>query len=320
MRLSVIGSAALALLSGCATVSEPVAPVESPVPKAVQVAAQQTAAAPAAKRYKTKLAILRFSNETNYGRSLLSDADYDRIGKQASDMLASRLVASGKFIVLERPDLRKLEGEQAVSGVAGGLVGSDTVIAGSVTEFGRFTGGKSGFLSNTKVQIARAKVEIRLVDLKTGHAYFSASGAGEANTESGEIAGFGSHADYDATLNDRAIGAAVTDVIDRLVSSLADRPWRTDILDLRDGKVFVAGGKAQGLRVGDALAVMKQGPVVKSKATGFDVPLPPTQIATLQVVSLFGESETTEGAVCDVTSGSIPPSQLPTLFVAEVKP
>ena len=100
------------------------------------------------------------------------------------------------------------------------------MIIGSVTEFGRSVGGKTGFLSSTKVQIAKAKVDIRLVDVKTGHAYFSATGAGEASTESGEIAGFGSRADYDATLNDRAIAAAISDVIDRLVSRLADRPWR----------------------------------------------------------------------------------------------
>ena len=54
----------------------------------------------------------RFSNESNYGRSLLSDQDFDRIGKQASDMLMSRLVLSGKFLVLERPDVAKLEREQ----------------------------------------------------------------------------------------------------------------------------------------------------------------------------------------------------------------
>jgi len=70
---------------------------------------------------------------------------------------------------------------------------------------GRSTTGKSGFLSGTKVQTAHAKVEIRLVDVRTGYVFFTASGAGDASTESGEVAGFGSKADYDATLNDRAI-------------------------------------------------------------------------------------------------------------------
>ena len=233
-------------LSGCATVSQPPAPVASPVPRPEQVAAQRAVQAAQAPRYKRKVAIARFSNETNYGRALLVDADLDRLGKQASDMLSSRLVMSGTFLVLERPDIQKVMREQEVTGGAN-LVGADTLIVGSVTEFGRSVGGEVGFLSGTKVQIAKAKVDIRLVDTKTGLAYFSAVGAGEATTETGQVAGFGSRAAYDATLNDRAIAAAISDVIDKLVSKLDDRPWRTDILDLQGNQVFVSGGQRQGL-------------------------------------------------------------------------
>ncbi|ABC80167.1 CsgG/HfaB family protein [Anaeromyxobacter dehalogenans] len=318
IRFALPAAAAL-VLQACATVSQPPVEVESPVPKAAQVAAQQQAAAPSAKRYKTKIAIARFTNETSYGRSLLNDADLDRIGKQASDMLASRLVMSGAFVVLERPDLQKLEREQAISGGAG-LVGADTVISGSVTEFGRSVGGKKGFLSSTKVQTARAKVDVRLVDVKTGHAYFSALGAGEASTESGEIAGFGSRAEYDATLNDRAIAAAISDVIDRLVATLAARPWRSDILEVQGRQVFISGGRHQGVREGDLLAVMEAGNKVKSRQTGFEVALPPKRVGTLKVLSLFGDGETSEGAVCELTSGTIEKASLPKLFVAEATP
>lgn len=319
MRVRFALPAAALVLQACATVSQPPVEVESPVPKAAQVAAQQQAQAPQAKRYKTKIAIARFSNETSYGRSLLNDADLDRIGKQASDMLASRLIMSGGFVVLERPDLQKLEREQAISGGAG-LVGADTVISGSVTEFGRSVGGKKGFLSSTKVQTARAKVDIRLVDVKTGHAYFSALGAGEASTESGEIAGFGSRAEYDATLNDRAIAAAISDVIDRLVSTLSARPWRSDILEVQGRQIFISGGRHQGVREGDVLAVMEEGNKVKSRQTGFEVALPPRRVGTLKVLSLFGDGETGEGAVCELTSGALEKGALPKLFVAEAKP
>ena len=116
------------LLSACATVSERPAPVEAPVSRGKQIAAQSAAQAPAGHRYKTKIAIARFTNESNYGRSLLTDQDLDRIGKQAGDMLMSRLVLSGKFLVLERPDAAKLEREQKLSG--GSMIGADTVIAG----------------------------------------------------------------------------------------------------------------------------------------------------------------------------------------------
>jgi curli biogenesis system outer membrane secretion channel CsgG len=274
---------------------------------------------PLVKRFKRKVAIGRFTNESNYGRALMTDQDYDRIGKQASDMLASKMVKSGKFIVFERPDLNKVKREQSLTGDAA-LVGVDSLIIGSVTEFGRSIGGKSGFMSSTKVQTARAKVEIRLVDVKTSQVFFSASGTGEASTESGEIAGFGSRADYDATLNDRAISAAISDVIDRLVATLDERSWKTDILHVQANQVFVSGGQRQGLKPGDMLQVMEQGTAVKSRQSGFMINLPSGKVATIKVLSLFGDSENNEGAVSEVIQGAIDPDKLSRLYVEEIKP
>lgn len=317
-RMLVFG-AAMTSLAGCATVSEPPVPVESPVPRVERQQAQAAVQLPLAKRFKRKLAIGRFTNESNYGRTLMTDQDYDRIGKQASDMLAAQLVKSSKFIVFERTDLNKVQREQALSGDAG-LVGVDTLIIGSVTEFGRSTTGKTGFLSSTKVQTARAKVDIRLVDAKTAQVFFSASGAGEASTESGEIAGFGSRADYDATLNDRAISAAIADVIDRLVATLDERPWKTDILQVQANQVVISGGQRQGLKPGDLLQVMLQGAPVKSRQSGFMINLPATRVATIKVISLFGDNENNEGAVTEVIQGTVDPARLSKLYVEEVKP
>jgi curli biogenesis system outer membrane secretion channel CsgG len=313
----IAGGGAL-LLAACATPQRRPVTVESPVPQAAQVQAQQAAQTPSAARYKRKVAIGRFTNETTYGRSLLNDADLDRIGKQASDMLGSRLVMSGQFIVLERPDLAKVQREQVVAGAAN-LVGADTLVMGSVTEFGRSVSGKVGFLSSTKTQLAKAKVDVRLVDVKTGHAYFSATGAGEASTEVGEVAGFGGRSAYDATLNDRAIAAAISDVIDRIVAKLGDRPWRTDILDVQGAQVFITGGRSQGIKTGDDLSVMEAGQTVKSAQSGFEVSLPPRQVAALRVVSTFGDNETNEGSVCQLTSGTVEKAALPKLFVTELR-
>jgi hypothetical protein len=162
-------------------------------------------------------------------------------------------------------------------------------------------------------------VDIRLVDIKTGHVYFSATGSGEASTESGEIAGYGSRAEYDATLNDRAIAAAISDVIDKLVSTLDERKWQTDILEARDGRVFVSGGSRQGIKVGDTLRVMAHGQKVKSKQTGMEINLPGKQIALIRVVSFFGDSENEEGSVCEIISGSIDPASAANYYVEEVK-
>lgn len=317
VKYLILGTIAI-MYTGCATVSTPVSQVESPITHVEQVKAQAAVQRPVAKEYKRKVAIARFSNESNYGRSLMTDQDYDRIGKQASDMLAAKLIKTNKFIVFERSDLSKVQREQSISGDAK-LVGVDALIVGSVTEFGRSTGGKSGFLSKTKVQTARAKVESRLVGVKNGQAFFSAAGVGEASTESGEIAGFGSRAAYDDTLNDRAISAAISDMLDKLVSSLAERPWKTDILEVQGRKIFISGGQSQGLKIGDILQVMEQGEAVKSRQSGFDINLPSKKIAEIQVVTFFGENENSEGSVCEISSGDVSVANLGKIYVEEIK-
>ena len=169
------------------------------------------------------------------------------------------------------------------------------------------------------MQTARAKVEIRLADAKTGYVFFVATGTGEASTESGEVAGFGSKADYDATLNDRAIAAAITDVQNALIAKLEERPWRTDILKMSGTQVYLSGGARQGLRVGDTLSVMRQGEIIKSEQSGFPITLPSTALGKLRVTSLFGDDETNEGAIAEVISGALPQAKGPVLFITESK-
>jgi len=309
--------AGVALLSaGCATTSPPQQVVSAPVSSAQQAEAQRQAAVPTAKTLKRKVAIGRFTNETRYGKTFQVDANNDPLGKQASDMLSSRLVASQKFLVFERPDIDKVIAEQSITHETG-LVGVDALVIGSVTEFGRSTTGKSGFLSGTKVQTAHAKVEIRLVDVRTGYIFFTASGAGDASTESGEIAGFGSKADYDATLNDRAIGAAISDVQNSLIAKLEERPWRTDILKVDGHQLYISGGARQGIQVGDTLNVLRAGEKVKSGQSGFDITLPARAVGQIRVVSRFGDNETNEGAVADIVSGDITDAQKSGLYISE---
>jgi len=313
--LATLTSVAL-LGSGCATTSTPQQVVAAPVSAAQQAEAQRQAAVPVAKTLKRKIAIGRFTNETRYGKTFQVDANNDPLGKQVSDMLSTRLVSSQKFLVFERPDLDKIKAEQSITHESG-LIGVDALIIGAVTEFGRSTTGKSGFLSGTKVQTAHAKVEIRLVDIRTGYVFFTASGSGDASTESGEIAGFGSKADYDATLNDRAIGAAISDVQNSLISKLEERPWRTDILKVDGHQMYLSGGERQGLQVGDTLMVLKAGEKLKSSQSGFDITLPAKQVGEIRIVSRFGDNETNEGAVADILSGDISDSHKTELYISE---
>ena len=51
------------------------------------------------------------------------------------------------------------------------------------------------------------------------------------------------------------------------------------------------------------------GKVIKSPQTGFDIQLPHKQVGELEVLSFFGDSETSEGSVCQVVSGPTPTAE-----------
>ena len=95
-------------------------------------------AQPQHKTVKRKVAIGRFSNETEYGKGLFYDKENDPMGKQALDILSTKLAASGKFLLLERNDLASLLEEANRNGSnAQQAIGADYMIIGSITEFGR---------------------------------------------------------------------------------------------------------------------------------------------------------------------------------------
>jgi len=310
VRKLVLSALALTLLVGlfgCATQAPQIVQVEAPHSKASLRTAQTEVAkqAPIVPTLKRKIALGRITNETNYGQSLLRDNYNDPLGKQVTDLLSKSLTETGEFIVFERPDIGRIQAESRLTDSKLNLVGVDTLIVGSLTEFGRKTVGASGFVSANKKQIAFAKVDIRLVDTKTGHVFYATSGSGEASTETGSVFGFGSQASYDGTLNDAAIRQAVGDAINGMTVELNKRPWETYILKVEGSKVFISGGKSQGVKPGMIFNVFTQGERVKSPQTGAEITLPGKSVASLRVDTLFGDSELNEGAVTAVVSGSI---------------
>ena len=254
---------------------------------------------------KRRIAIGRFSNATQYGRALLLPDEKDPLADQAADMLAARLVDTGKFIVLERRDLDAVKNEQSLIGT-GNTVGADTILVGSVTQFGRKLEGKSGFLNSQARQVASATVEIRLVDVRTGQAFFSTTGTGSADLEASEVAGFGSRMAYDSTLNDKAISAAISDLMSNLLQKLQQRPWSTDILQASNGSIMISGGSAEGLHVGDRLSVARRGKTLVSQQTGLPIELPAERVATIQIVGFFGSGDA-EGSEARIVDGSLDP-------------
>jgi curli biogenesis system outer membrane secretion channel CsgG len=312
--------AVAAFVSACATPAPEPTRYSPPVGAFEAEAAREAALLPEQPTLRRRVAVGRFSNATNYGRALLRPGERDPLADQVADMLMSRLVETDRFIVVERADLDVIAAEQRITGAdSSSLIGVDAIIVGSVNEFGRRTEGQAGFLSSTMRQAVDARVSIRLVDVDTGVAFFSADGQGSATNEAGEVAGFGSRAGYDGTLNDRAISAAIDDLVNNIIIELSDRPWRTDVLEARGQQVFIAGGERMGIRTGDVFELVTRGETITSRTTGLPITLPGEAVATVRIISFFGDSELSEGSIAEVISGHLPiNSDLSELDVREV--
>lgn len=308
------------LVAACASQTPQMQDREATVSAAEQRAAQQAAQRDAVRlALKRKIAVGRISNETNYGRSLLRSGT-DELGRKVTDMFLQSLINSGNYLVFERPDIELLAQEAQLSGQAVNMIGVDTLVIGSLTEFGRSTTGESGFLSGSKRQEATARVDLRLVDTDTGRVFASVSGSGSSSTETARTLGFGSVAGYDGSLNDQAIGAAVNAAVEKLTQLMLEKRWSADLLAVENDQLFISGGKSQGVKPGMVFQVSTRGRQVKSSTTGANITLPGKQVARLEITTTFGETELEEGAVGRLIQGSIDGYQLDELQVEEIKP
>lgn len=266
---------------------------------------------------KRVVAIARFSDETKRGNSFLLDQNADRLGKQASDILAARLTDTNKFIMLERADLDKVIAENAFNGEELKAAGSDYLIVGSVSEFGRSDNSEVGVFSRNKVQTATATVNVRLINTKTGQIMYSEEATGEARAEANRVFGVGETAAYNTSINDKALSAAISKLVSNISENLLDSPWQAYLVNEQSGQYLMTGGKSQGIKLNDSFSVLIEGAQIKNPQTGFMMTLPGKSIATIKVVGFIGTGAN-ELSVCETTSGSINATDLQKLIVREL--
>ncbi|MEN9352947.1 MAG: hypothetical protein RL318_272 [Fibrobacterota bacterium] len=283
-----------ALLGGCASQIKEVAPLP-PAPPVVSVASLQEAG------LKQRIATVKFEDKTGYGNNLFGAVD--DLGSQAADLFSAHMIKTGQFVVIERQELPALQNEAKLQGAESQFASVSALVFGAVTEFGTKTEWEDRGLTKTKVQTAHAKVAIRLVDPRTGVAFFSEFGEADARNESSQTLGFGGKADHDATLTDKALNAAIAKLTGNVMNSLKALPWRAPILDVQDGAVAIGAGKSSNLKVGATLDIYKPGKKIMNKATNTAVELPGTVVGKAKVLSLFGQG-LGEGAMCQVLNSA----------------
>lgn len=101
-------------------------------------------------------------------RGVFSD-NVDRLGGQAKTILETHLQQTGYFSVLNRDNLSEIKQEVGYSNTSQSIKGARYVITGDVSEFGRKEVGDQqlfGILGRGKQQVAYAKVNLNIVDVK----------------------------------------------------------------------------------------------------------------------------------------------------------
>ncbi len=262
---------------------------------------------------KRKVAIARFTNETTYGRSFLVDKDANPIGKQALDILSKKLLDTQKFLLLERADLEKVNNELGLANLGALKNAADYLIVGSITAFGRKNEGKVGVFTRSRTQTAFAKVTIRLIDVQSGMVLYAEEGSGEAFSEQKTTLGVGPTADYDSTLNDKVLDAAISNLASRVIENLLGKPWKAYILAHSEGNYLISGSRSQGLREGDALWVYAKGKTVKNPQTGMELTLPGKRVGQVRIDAFVGDADN-EVAVAALISGDLPKNDDPAAF------
>ena len=269
---------------------------------------------------KRKVAIGRFSNETQYAKGIFYDKENDPMGKQALDILSAKLAASGKFLLLERSDLASLLEECQKGQSAASTIGADYMIIGSITEYGRKDTGKSGVFSSQKTQTVEAAVSVRLVDVSTGLIIYSDEAKGSAELTTKTSFGVGGKAGFDATLSDKAISEAIGQLVENIINKCTNNSWKTYFLSYDADAILIAGGKSQGIKEGMTFSIMTKGKQVKNPQTGIVITLPGKNVGSVKVIMSGGDTPETEYSFVEVnTSEEINATNMGNYIIEEMK-
>jgi len=208
-------------------------------------------------------------------------------GTGVSDMLATALVKSGKFVVVERKEIDKVLQEQkmGLSGViteqtapqVGRMLGVDLLVVGSVSELGtkeRSIGGSIPLVgAGVTTKTARAAVDIRLVNTTTGEIIAAET---EEGTESNlgvdvryESINFSDVSAWDNTDVGKACRQAVDGCVELIAENMDKIPWSGRIIKVSaDGSIIMKPGSEGAVQSGMIFDVFRLGEELKDPDTG----------------------------------------------------
>jgi len=295
-----VGVAAM-LVTGCATM---------PGPAGLGLGQDAASLQPAQFTYppfdglKKRLAVLKFENKV---KTPLPDASW-KIGEGLTEMLASELFKTGRFIMVERAALAEIVKEQELGQTGlvrketvakvGELLGAQLLISGAVTEFeaqakgGGGGVGYRGLALQLQTSSAHVAVDVRLVDSSTGQILSSMNAEASAQTMGLGFAArtqqgltFGSDA-FQKTPLGQATREAIQKAVMQIIKEMEAVPWTGRVIQVKDSDVYVNAGANVNMKPGVKLAAYVKGEDLIDPATGLNLGSRDTHVGTVTLTEV----------------------------------
>ena len=202
------------------------------------------------------------------------------------EKLAQKLLATGRFVVLERAALEAIMQEKAIkedtTGVpqGGKIIPAQTLVRPKLTNFelnnkGGGLGVNIGGIGRVggNVSEARAGLNVRLFNVDTSELIASESAEGVAQAQGFKFDGnhrtaYTDFNTFNKTPLGKAMDTAIDKAVNKIVEKLKDQPWSARVADVDGKEVFLSAGEDLGVKVGDEFVVYKKGKEIKDPETG----------------------------------------------------
>jgi curli biogenesis system outer membrane secretion channel CsgG len=232
---------------------------------------------------KPTIAVMKFENRASFSLGW-------NLGGGTQEVLVDRLMATGRYHVIERQELASVMGELKFqqSGAtrpegrasAGRLKNCQYLIKGVVTDFGHVSSKSGGAVFRDLGSLfgssnqAVMGIIVYVVDVESGEVIASENitetvSAGDVSVEAAyKGVGFGGSAFYRTPLG-KATSSVVDRAVKRITAAIAAQPWEPRVaLVQADGTVIINGGRDRGVKTGAQFDVLEDGPPILDPISG----------------------------------------------------
>ena len=98
-----------------------------------------------------------------------------------------------------------------------------------------------------------------------------------------------------------------------------DRPWKSYILSNDENGIIIAGGKSQGIKIGDVYEIVQKGNVVKNPQTGMKIELPGKSVGKISVQFSGGDNPQNEFSIVTLIEGNLDSKNLNNYYIKQIE-